>query len=301
MTAASRKVCFEPLPGESLASLVLRAASTLAPLPSAVVQMLLGNAHHLASVVSRNDLVDEFADYLGVSRQQVMLTMMRMCEEDPGHVNLDGFVLRPDQIAQTPTRLAVDCINADLRRALPPYHRLVWTVRALDFDPDTGAPLIDHCASCSQPLAWSTMTEIGLCGSCGTDLVRTVQPVARPQSEVSRFRSALFRSSTSDRSRVRRKFPFPIAAWPEADLLSLLDMLLALGPGDQKMPWDKAVISAIYDGPSKIIKLLSARLAASGSYGRISHTVAMAQLAIEAKRSPSRRVREFLLPLLATL
>jgi predicted RNA-binding Zn-ribbon protein involved in translation (DUF1610 family) len=262
--------------------------------------MLLGNPQHLASVASRNDLIDEFADYLGASRQQVMSTMMRMCKENPAHVNLNGFVLRPDQVAQTPTRLAVDCINADVRKALPPYHRLVWTVRALEFDPDTGAPLIDRCTSCSRPLAWATMTEVSLCGNCGSDLVRVPQPVAKSQSDVSRFRSALFRSSPADRSRFRAKLPFPIADWPEADLLSLLDTILALEPGDQKLP-SRSVIAAIHDGPSEIIKLLSAQLVAFGSHGRISNTVAMARLAIEIRRSPSRRVREFFLALLRTL
>jgi hypothetical protein len=295
MNVVQRRIRFSPLPGESLTSLIIRAAGAVAPVPWGTVQSLTGHPHHLASALTRRDLLDEFAEYLNISPQAVASAMIVPSPDEPGCVRLNDFLFRPDQLVLTPVRLASapsDAAALDER-----YHRLVWTVRDIRVDPDSGAPLIDRCGSCSAAFAWATMAEIGRCGPCGAYACRSQTPDV-PQDALGTFRSALLRTSTDERRAARGTLPPSIRAWPEADLFSLLDALNDMRPADAS---SADVLSALRQGPTGILGFFSLRLATLQRGGGLSDLIAFARLASEINVRRSRRVREFFQLLLGAL
>jgi hypothetical protein len=286
MNVVQRRIRFSPLPGESLTSLIIRAAGAVAPVPWGTVQSLMGNPHHLASAVTRRDLLDEFAEYLNISPQAVASAMIVPSPDEPGCVRLNDFLFRPDQLVLTPVRIASD--KCDVAALGEPYHRLVWTVRDIRVDPVSGAPLVDRCGFCSAAFAWATMAEIGRCGSCGAYARRSQAPDT-PQDALGTFRSALLRTSIDERRAARGTLPPSIRAWPEADLFSLLDALNDMRPAEASSEY---VLSALRQGSTGMLGLLSLRLAQLQRGGGLSDLIAFARLASEINISRSRRVRE---------
>jgi hypothetical protein len=294
MSVLQRRIRFSPLPGESLNSLIIRAAGAVAPVPWGIVQSLTGNANHLASALTRRDLLEEFAEYLNISSQAVASAMILPSPDEPGCVRLNDFLFRPDQLVLTPIRLASS--PSDAGAFDEAYHRLVWMVRDIRSDPDSGVPLIDRCGYCFAAFAWATMAEIGRCGLCGA-YARSEAPDA-PQDALGAFRSALLRTAPDERRAARSTLPPSVRAWPEADLFSLLDALNDMRPAEAS---SADVLSAFRQGPTGILGFLSLRLAQFRRGGGLSDLIAFARLASEINIGRSRRVREFLQLLLGAL
>jgi len=290
-----RRIRFLPLPGESLASLIIRAAGAVAPVPWGIVQSLVGHPHHLASAITRRDLLDKFAEYLNISPRAVASAMIAPSPDELGCVRLSDFLFRPDQLVLTPVRFA--SVRSDNAAPDMRYHRLVWTVRDIRADPDSGAPLIDRCRSCSAAFAWATMAEIGRCGFCGAYACRSQAPDA-PQDALGTFRSALLRTSIDERRATRGTLPPRIRAWPEADLFSLLDALNDMRPADAS---SADVLSVLRQGTTGMLGFLSHRLAHLQRDGGLSDLIALARLASEININRSWRVREIFQLLLGAL
>jgi hypothetical protein len=295
MNVIQRRIRFSPLPGESLTSLIIRAAGALAPVPWGTVQSLMGHPQYLASALTRRDLLDVFAEYLNISPQAVASAMIVPSLDEPGCVRLNDFLFRPEQLVLTPVRLAFDPSNAAAHDEW--YHHLVWTVRDIREDPDSGAPLVDRCGSCSAAFAWATMAEIGRCGLCGAHACRSEVPDV-PKDALGTFRSALLRTSYDERRAARGTLPPNVRAWPEADLFSLLDALNDMRPAEAS---SADVLSALRQGPSGMLNFLSFRLAQLRRGGGLSDLIAFARLASEINIRRSRRVREFFQSLLGAL
>jgi hypothetical protein len=281
--------------GESAASLVLRAAVAMSPYPAAVVGRLLGRANYLASTMNRSELADAIAAFAGLAQADVMQTMLRLHEEDAGLLRVGDFVLRPDQIMQTPLRLAPGCLQADLASGTEPYHRLIWAVRSLERDPDTGAPLSGRCSNCRVSIAWENLRELGRCSHCRRPSWVVDQTQAQQPAEAAAFRIALFRSSPFERAEFRRRLPVQTERWPEADILSLLDAVAALHSAPDTGSAADAAASSILGGTDDLIGVMRQRMASyKVPHGWLSIVAAVARLTGDVDRSPSRKTREFL-------
>ncbi|MDN4982174.1 TniQ family protein [Bradyrhizobium sp. WYCCWR 13022] len=282
----SRGTKFAPLPGESLPSLLLRAASTLTPSPQHVVHDLLGNPEHLASAATRIDRMKELADYLNVAPSELIPTMLVPDDNRPHHVRLGDFVFRWDQVRQTPVRFAFDILRKDEH----PYHRLVWSVCALRRDPDTGTPLEDRCAFCSEHFRWSAASALARCHGCGGEATRmTARPKVSDDAKAV-FCAKLLSSSVRQRTEFRRSLPDDMATWAEADLLEMADALCDLGPSSAE---EGDALNALYTGQGAIASLLAGRLSELRRQApRMSSLVAFANLAVRINRLYSLRVRK---------
>lgn len=294
MSGKGKRVRVVPQPGESAASLVVRAAETMSPYPAAMVGLLAGKAEFLASTMNRGDLADTIAEFAGVTTEEVRGTMILPDEKVPGLVRLQDFLLRQDQIMHSPLRVAPACLRSDTEDGLPPFHRLKWSVRALDNDPDTGHPLSSRCGRCHRNLSWAKVGSFGECHDCGRRIWSESDGAVR-MNPAAQFCADLFACDGERRSAFRQRLPKEVREWSEADLLSLLEAvsLLCCVPETQRAK--DAAAETVLDGPRAIAELMDRRVA---SYkvpsSRLSNLAAVARLCCEVDRSRSRRTREFL-------
>ncbi|QDP26158.1 hypothetical protein [Bradyrhizobium cosmicum] len=257
----------------------------MTPFPQNVVHDLLGHPEHLASAATRVDRVEELAEYLNVLSSELIPTMLVPDDNRPGHVRLGDFVFRCDQVRQTPVRLAFDMLRNDNL----PYHRLVWVVRALHKDPDTGAPLEDRCAFCLAHFAWSAAVALARCHGCGGEADRMPAKSIVPGDAKADFCAQLLSSSVRRRSDFRRTLPDGMATWPEADLLEMADALGDLGPSTAG---PSAALNALYLGQAAMVTHVAGRLREMRREApRISGLVAFANLTVRINRLRSHRVR----------
>jgi TniQ len=284
----ARQTKFAPLPGESLPSLLIRAASTLAAFPQDVVHDLLGHPEHLASAATRVDRMEMLAEYLNVPPSELIPTMLLPDDNRPGHVRLGDFVFRSDQVRQTPVRLAFDTLRNDN----DPYHRLIWGVDALCTDPDSGAPLEDRCAFCSAHFGWSAAVALARCHGCGGDATRMPANSTGLIDAKAEFCAKLLSSSIQLRSDFRSTLPDAVKTWPEADLLEMVDALQELGPSGAST---SDAVKALHQGQNAMVTLLADRLSEMRrEFPRLSSLVAFANLNVRVNRLRSLRVRSFL-------
>jgi hypothetical protein len=254
MNGGVRRVHVHPFPDESAPSLLIRAASLLSPLPSSVIAKLLGGESYAASSAHRVSLAQSLADFLGVPEAEVLRTMT--CVDEHNYVRLGSFLLQLNQLASgirrtCPRRFADD-------GAAPPYDRLVWCIRILDVDPDTGNPLICVCPDCGTKLLWSNTVHLDRCGSCHVTLSSVSPRHARdlgPALSVAR----LFASDPATRARQRAQLPEEIRTWPEGDIISPVECLSNLLAHNARPDacYRERAITSVFQGRDAIISILS--------------------------------------------
>ncbi|HEV7599187.1 MAG TPA: hypothetical protein VGO49_02890 [Bradyrhizobium sp.] len=102
--------------------------------PATIVSALLGRETYLASAVHSVRAVEALAEFLGLSQSDVLKTMA--FRKQNGNVGIGPFCLRADQLVfgrrRTSPRRFADFSE--------PHDKLVWCIRALDVDPDSGYP-----------------------------------------------------------------------------------------------------------------------------------------------------------------
>ncbi|MBR0689858.1 TniQ family protein [Bradyrhizobium manausense] len=215
-------ICFEPLDGESTSSLLLRAASSLSPVPGLVVEGLLGDAEVVASAVHRQDSVDAIVSNLGVERDALQRTMIH---RDGENLRVGPFVVRTQDIDQTHRRVCPAALRNDALQGRSPYQRLNWAIRVLRFDADTGGSIIDRCG-CGRDLLWRETARIDECPACGCLLWEAAPSDSECQDgEAVHFLSKLFSNREHRREEARSALPSEILEWTEADLLELFETL----------------------------------------------------------------------------
>lgn len=254
MSGATKRAHVTRFPDESAPSLLIRAAELLSPSPSSVIASLLGRESYAASSVHCTSLAKSFADFLGVTEPEVLRTMISMDEHN--RVRLGSFSLEPSQLATgirrtCPRRFAEDSPD-------PPYDRLVWCIRILDVDPDTGYPLICSCPNCATKLFWSNTVRLDRCGSCHTKLSDAcIKHVADLGPALSLAK--LFASNLTTRTQQRAQLPEEVRKWPEADIVSLVDSLSTLLADDSQLGASsrELAITSLFQGQDAIVLLLS--------------------------------------------
>lgn len=247
MTVFRKAVRIRPFDGESAASLISRASALLSPAPATIVAALLGRDTYLASAIHSDQTSESLADFLGVSKSDVVKTMA--CRRDDGTFGIGPFALRADQVAFGPRRTAPR-LFADF---LEPHDKLVSCIRALDVDPDSGYPLISTCPACGGDLLWCDTRDLDRCSICATRLSKACASHS-PDTGMSWLFAKLFSSDVSVRIRERRKLPAVMETWTEADILSFVDCLAALeARSNQVDAWCRSTaIKSVFGGQAAI-------------------------------------------------
>jgi hypothetical protein len=146
-----------------------------------------------------------------------------MIRESAGYYTLGDFHLRTDQITQWRRRVSPSVLNLEASnlRFFPPHHRLVWSIDALNYDPEHRCRIVDACPRCREYLRWSTATDVETCSVCGCDLAMTPVDDGEPTT-FDNFLMALFHPNEDVRMSVRGSCPEAVRWLPEGDVLDLL-------------------------------------------------------------------------------
>jgi hypothetical protein len=215
---------FPLMPGESASSFVLRLAEFLTVKPDRFLKSLLGDHRNLASAVYRQDRVEFLSDASGLDPNLLALAFARRTGGLAPERSILDFTISEHHLDQSVRRVSPFVLSRDIEASRPPSHRLVWSVRDLRHDPETGAPLISACDHCGRTLTWENCVDPGSCGRCGRPLWRAVQ-LDEPMTQFDLFVCDLFHPDPAVRSRRRSRLTPPLDRWPEGHLLELMHAL----------------------------------------------------------------------------
>lgn len=290
---------FSLMPGESAPSFVLRLANFLTVKPDRFLRAFLGDERTLASAVYLHHKADFLADASGLDRQAASLAFIRRLRDPTGGRAFLDFTVADHHIDQTVRRVSPLALVRDVEAGIPPYHRLPWSVRDLNHDPETGSPLISACDHCGRPLTWEDCVDVASCGRCGRPLWRATAP-DEPMSAFDQFVSALFHPDPIVRSDRRSKLAPVLVGWSEGDLLDLMSTLrrvqriFPIGPGARlagpEVIEENSSISGLLNRPLKD---------AARSGDRVAITVAAAATTSALMTAP-RSIAAFLNSLLVS-
>jgi hypothetical protein len=222
-----RRSLFDAFPlevGESASSFTLRLANFLTVKPDRFLRLFLGDERTLASAIYRYEKADFLSDASGLDRNTLSAAFVRRSPEHPGEVSMTDFTIAERHIDQTTRRVSPVALARDVAASRPRYHRLIWSVRELRFDPDTTSPLISACDHCCATLLWEDCFDPGSCGRCGRrlSLAKSADETMTPYDLLV---CELFHPNPAVRKARRSKLAAPLVGWSEGDLLDLLQTL----------------------------------------------------------------------------
>jgi hypothetical protein len=224
MAGTKPENAFPLMRGESASSFVLRLANFMTVRPDKFLRRFLGDERTLASAVYMHHKVDFLSDISGLDREAAMIAFIRRSIGSTGECHFLEFDVAAHHIDQTIRRVSPVALARDIEAHRPPKHLLVWSVRDLRYDPETGSPLISHCDHCGALLSWENCVDVASCGRCGRHLWRATPPV-EPMTDFDEFVSALFHPDPIVRSDRRNRLAPTLIGWHEGDLLDLIHAL----------------------------------------------------------------------------
>jgi hypothetical protein len=298
MTRARSNGAFPLMPGESASSFVLRLASFLTVKPDRFLKSALGDARNLAWAIHRYDRAEFLSDASGLDPNVLALAFVRHAGGLATERSVLGFKISEHHLDQTVRRVSPSALTRDLDASIPPYHRILWSLRDLHNDPETGSPLISACDHCGRTLTWENCVDPGCCGRCGRQLWRA-KTSEEPMTRFDQFVCDLFHPNPMVRSELRARLAPPLAGWSEGDLLDLLHTLQRLQRLFPTMPHSGEPFEPhVIEAGSSIKKLmeLPIRTAARASPGTAAAVVAAAMTGVLRAATP--QVGEFLQNLL---
>jgi hypothetical protein len=298
MTGARSNGAFPLMPGESASSFVLRLASFLTVKPDRFLKSALGDARNLASAIHRRDRAEFLSDASGLDPNVLALAFVRHAGGLPNERSVLDFKISEHHLDQTVRRVSPLALARDLEASIPPNHRILWSLRDLHNDPETGSPLISACDHCGRTLTWENCVDPGCCGRCGRQLWRA-KTSEEPMTQFDQFVCDLFHPNPIVRSERRARLAPPLAEWSEGDLLDLMHTLHRLRRLVPAMPPSaEPVDPQVIEAGSSIKELmdLPIRTAARASQSTAVTVVAAATMA--ALRAAPPQVAEFLKNLL---
>ena len=210
----------EPIPGETLMSLVARAAhANVFPKFAELLRHAGIKGHPAFAPFTALDHAEPLAELLGVPLDEVVQRFHPL-HPDP---SIKGAVVWAG------TRMRRRSIEARRRRVAPlalktsAHHRLEWTHRALSFCPYTFHHLISACPSCAKPLGWVATKGLDRCEHCEASLVDAPAPMV-PSNLHQRLTGpiGLLSPDPAVRARSLEALPEPFQAWDPGDLFSAL-------------------------------------------------------------------------------
>jgi hypothetical protein len=299
---SSNTDAFPLMTGESACSFALRLANFLTVRPDGFLRTFLGDARNLASAVHLHGKTDFLSDASGLDRQAIAASFIRPSSDLTGERILLDFTVAEHHIDQTTRRVSPAAFARDVEASKAPYHRLVWSVRELRFDPETGSALISACDHCGRTLTWEDCFDPASCGRCGRELWRAKTP-EETMTPYDALVCDLFHRDPQVRSDRRSRLAPPLIGWSEGDLLDLMNTLRrvqrifqipSMGPNVQ------AVDPRIIEASSSISGFLNGPLrAAAQSSERTAITVAAAATTSALMAAP-RPVANFLTSLMVS-
>ena len=289
---------FPLMPGESASSFVLRLANFLTVKPDRFLKKVLGDERNLAWAIHRRDRVELLSDFSGLDPDVLDRAFARRTDGLAGERALLDFTLAERHLDQTVRRVSPFVLAQDVAAARSPYHRLIWSVRDVHRDPETGSPLISACDHCGRILTWENCVDPGSCGRCGRPLWRTTPP-DKPIAQLDLFICDLFSPHPAVRSARRSRLAPPLSGWPEGDLLDLMHALRRVQRLFPTVQPNSAVIEpVVIETHSSISGLLNRPMSEAARSGPGTAVTVAAAATTAALRTAPPLVAEFLKTLL---
>jgi hypothetical protein len=148
----------------------------------------------------------------------------------------------------------------------PPYHRLVWSIAPLNWDPETRSRIIDYCPACRAELLWSNARDVRTCASCGCDLCTVVSDAASPCAH-DEVLMQLFHPDPAMRHAHRSTLAECVRSFGEGDLIDLLEVLsdvsclVRTGAAKNPMAIDRSrAVSVLSTGEEALFDLLGSAI-----------------------------------------
>ncbi|UFW48193.1 MULTISPECIES: hypothetical protein [Bradyrhizobium] len=219
-----------PFADESLRGYLGRALSVTAV--RNVVKMLKladaikPNAVALATTLTDEDEIARIAALIGCTPQDIVARTYRTGEfAHSGSESIDFF----------DTQVRLHFRECKFRRVSPraletaQYHRAIWELRPIAFDPQTREKLLGVCPACDRKLGWLRADVPTLCDKCDVDLRDFPQPVSPVEDEEAyNFVVGLIDPDPTKKAAARRLLP---DAWREFSSGDLFETAIALASG----------------------------------------------------------------------
>jgi hypothetical protein len=244
---------FEPKADESLVGFIDRTfARTVFANPIAALAqagIATNRPDFLASLDLNEGQIDALARRLGVSAALIrdrLHSDSRMLGSGVRGVDFHGQFLRLTFLERERRRVSPRALE------ISPYHRAIWDVRPIAFDPDTMELLLSDCPVCAKPLGRRRLCGPEKCDKCiddrglpSTDLRDHLQPMV-PEEEWELLRNIAGLVDTDPKTRERSclRFPEPWRSLGPGEIFHILvEMSVAneaaigqLGPSSPSLP-----------------------------------------------------------------
>jgi hypothetical protein len=242
MTHPKFVVPVSPLPGESLAGVVARAAhENLFTNPANIFLHLNMPVVRLGSIATRYaGNCDELACLIGSSPNDLRPLFYKRMDRC-----ISGFGAEIEFLG---SHLALRCRESKTRRLSPAslrvsaYHRVAWELRFLHWCPESFEYLLAECTMCGKSFGWHKLAGVHICENCGGDVrEQTSECVAEHDRDTARLLSDIVLNREAA-TRIRASLHEDLHHLVDVDLLCLAVMLASSFEWSPKM-----VHKALYD------------------------------------------------------
>jgi hypothetical protein len=235
-------VSVSPLPGESLASVVARAAyENLFTNPANIFLHLNMPMVHLGSIATRYAKHCDDLAYLVGSRPDDLRTLFYKRVDR----RISGFGAEIEVLG---SHLALRCRESKVRRLSPAslcrsaHHRTAWELRFLHWCPESFEYLISDCTMCGKGFGWHKLAGVHICENCGADVREQISEyLLDHHRETARLLSDLVLERKAA-ARIRAALHEDLRHLVDIDLLCLALMLACSFEWSPKM-----IHNALYD------------------------------------------------------
>ncbi len=208
--------------GRALSVTAVRNVATLLKIADATKP----NAVSLATTLTDPDEISRIATLIGCKPEDILSRTYPTGEfAHSGSESIDFF----------DTQIRLHFRETKYRRASPraleiaQYHRALWELRPLAFDPQTKEKLLGVCPACDRKLGWLRADVPTLCDKCDADLRDFPQPVSSVEDEEAYgFVVGLVDPDFTKKEAARRLLP---VAWRGFSNGDLFETVVALASG----------------------------------------------------------------------
>lgn len=223
----------EPFVGECFSSVLARACEANAFTKPLHLLALVGLHAQASEAVpfSRTSTAPAIAELLGTAVAEIESRMHPAVQDEFGRstVHWFGTSMERRHIESFVRRFAPNSLEQS------EHFPAIWSVRLLDFCPNTMELLLSECPQCTRPLGWRACRFLSKCEKCGASLLHGDSlTVPLELREAARLGAALVSHSHKVRQGALSSLPEPFATWAPADvllgLLTLGEAHLSLDP-----------------------------------------------------------------------
>lgn len=198
--------------GRALSVTAVRNHATLLKLADAAK----GNAVSVATTLTDRDEIARIATLIGCTPEDIAARTYRYGEfAHSGSESIDFFGTQIRlHLRETRYRLV-----SPRALEIAQYHRAIWELRPLGFDPQTKEKLLGICPACDRKLGWLRADVPSLCDKCDADLRDFPQPISPVEDEEAYdFVIGLVHPDPSKKEAARRLLPADWRCFSSGDL-----------------------------------------------------------------------------------